>query len=46
MRKFKHFNAKSIDEAVEKLQELDGKSFVNAGGTDLLGTLRYELLRE
>jgi xanthine dehydrogenase YagS FAD-binding subunit len=46
MRKFKHFNAKSIDEAVEKLQEFNGKSFVNAGGTDLLGTLRFELLRE
>jgi xanthine dehydrogenase YagS FAD-binding subunit len=46
MRKFKHYNPKSIDEAVEKLQEFDGKSFVNAGGTDLLGTLRFELLEE
>jgi xanthine dehydrogenase YagS FAD-binding subunit len=42
LRKFTHLNAKTIDEAVTALQK--GKSVLNAGGTDLLGTLRFEVL--
>ena len=46
MRKFTHINAATIDEAAAKLEEYDGKAYVNAGGTDLIGTLRFEVLRE
>jgi xanthine dehydrogenase YagS FAD-binding subunit len=46
MRKFAHFNVKTIAEASSKLKEYEGKACVNAGGTDLLGTLRFEILRE
>jgi len=42
LRKFTHLNAKTVDEAVTALQK--GKSALNAGGTDLLGTLRFEVL--
>ncbi len=42
LRKFAHINARTIEEAVEALQK--GNSVVNAGGTDLLGTLRFEIL--
>jgi xanthine dehydrogenase YagS FAD-binding subunit len=40
MKRFDHHNACSILEAVELLNHYQGKSKVNAGGTDLLGTLR------
>ncbi len=42
LRKFKHVNAKTIEEAVAVLQQ--GNAMINAGGTDLLGTLRFEIL--
>jgi xanthine dehydrogenase YagS FAD-binding subunit len=43
MRKFAHINATTIDEAVNALKK--GDAMVIAGGTDLLGTLRFEVLR-
>ncbi len=42
MRKFAHINATTIDEAVNALK--GGKAVVNAGGTDLIGTLRTYVL--
>jgi xanthine dehydrogenase YagS FAD-binding subunit len=44
MRKFAHFNARSVDEAVEILKRYGGRACVNAGGTDLLGKLKDEIL--
>ena len=44
MREFTHINATSLDDAVAKLGEYGDKAMLNAGGTDLLGTLRFELL--
>jgi xanthine dehydrogenase YagS FAD-binding subunit len=40
MRKFEHIHAATIYDAVAELQHYDGKAFVIAGGTDLLGCLR------
>jgi len=42
MRKFTHINAKTVDEAVSALAR--GNAMVIAGGTDLLGTLKDEVL--
>ena len=42
LKRFTHINAKTIEEAVAALQK--GKSVISAGGTDLLGTLRFEVL--
>jgi len=42
MRNFKHINANTIDEAVGNLG--DGKAKVIAGGTDLLGAMKEEVL--
>ena len=41
-KKFEHVNAKTVDEAASILRE--GKASVIAGGTDILGTLRFEIL--
>ncbi len=40
MKKFTHHNARSLKEAATLLSKYNGKAKVNAGGTDLLGTLR------
>ncbi len=42
MKNFTHINATTIDEAVGALKE--GNAMVLAGGTDLIGTLRFYLL--
>jgi xanthine dehydrogenase YagS FAD-binding subunit len=44
MRKFVHVNARTIDEAVSLLQRYGGKASVMAGGTDLLGKMKDEIL--
>ncbi len=44
MRKFIHLNARSIDEAVSFLQKYGAKASVIAGGTDLLGKMKDEIL--
>ncbi|MBN1567279.1 MAG: FAD binding domain-containing protein [Acidobacteria bacterium] len=41
-KKFAHIDAKSIDEAASILRA--GKAAVISGGTDLLGTMRFEIL--
>ncbi len=40
MRTFTHYNARSIREALDLLEKHRGKAKLNAGGTDLLGTLK------
>ncbi|NLA75050.1 MAG: molybdopterin dehydrogenase [Deltaproteobacteria bacterium] len=42
MKRFEHVNAKSIDEAVSVLKT--GKAAMLAGGTDILGAMRFEIL--
>src|SRR5512135_154806 len=44
MRKFIHLNARTIDEAVSVLQRYGAKAKVIAGGTDLLGKMKDEIL--
>lgn len=44
MRKFTHINAKTIDEAVSALQRYGNRASVIAGGTDLLGKMKDEIL--
>ena len=44
MRSFKHHNAYSVDEALTLLQDHEGKANLIAGGTDLLGILKGDIL--
>jgi xanthine dehydrogenase YagS FAD-binding subunit len=44
MRPFIHFNARSVKEACKLLADHDGRAVLNAGGTDLLGTLKGDNL--
>jgi xanthine dehydrogenase YagS FAD-binding subunit len=44
MRPFTHLNARTVKEACKLLAEHDGKAVLNAGGTDLLGTLKADNL--
>ena len=41
-KKFAHVNAKTLDEAAALMQK--GNAAIIAGGTDLLGALRFEIL--
>lgn len=44
MRSFTHIHAHTIDEALSFLTRYKGKAVLNAGGTDLLGVLKDEIL--
>ncbi len=44
MKRFNHINAKSTDEAVAALKKADGTARVLAGGTDLLGQMKDNIL--
>lgn len=44
MRKFKHINAQTIDEAVSALRRYGTRASIIAGGTDLLGKMKDEIL--
>lgn len=44
MRSFTHINARTIDEARSLLDRYRGRAVLNAGGTDLLGVLKDEIL--
>ena len=44
LRKFEHINARTIEEAVAALRRYGDKACVMAGGTDLIGTMRFEVL--
>lgn len=46
MRAFEHFNPDSVDEALSLLRVYEGRARVIAGGTDLLETLKNEILPE
>ncbi len=43
-KKFAHVNAKTVDEAASILKE--GNASIIAGGTDILGAMRFEILPE
>ena len=44
MRAFAHFNARTLDEAVSILRRYGDRAQVIAGGTDLLGKMKDEIL--
>jgi xanthine dehydrogenase YagS FAD-binding subunit len=44
LKAFKHLNAGSVEEAVSLLKEYEGRAVLVAGGTDLLGILKSEVL--
>jgi len=44
VKAFKHFNATSVDEAIALMRSYDGNARLIAGGTDLLGVLKDEIL--
>lgn len=46
MRRFKHFDARTVDEAVSLLRKYDGKAKIIAGGTDIVGVLKDDILPE
>lgn len=46
MKRFEHFNAKTIDEAISLLEKYYGKAKLIAGGTDLLRILKDDVLPE
>jgi xanthine dehydrogenase YagS FAD-binding subunit len=44
MRRFKHINAQTIDDAVSALRRYGSRASLIAGGTDLLGKMKDEIL--
>ena len=46
MKAFKHVNAISVDGAVDAMKSFEGRASLIAGGTDLLGVLKDEILPE
>jgi xanthine dehydrogenase YagS FAD-binding subunit len=44
VKAFKHFNATSVDEAIALMRSSKGRADLIAGGTDLLGVLKDEIL--
>ena len=44
MRLFTHINAATIDEAVDALRQYGKRASIIAGGTDLLGKMKDEIL--
>ena len=44
--KFEHINAASLDDAVSILRQYGDKAWVLAGGTDLVGTMRFDVLHD
>ncbi len=44
MKEFKHYNATSIDDASKQLASYNGQAAVIAGGTDLLGVIKSDIL--
>jgi xanthine dehydrogenase YagS FAD-binding subunit len=46
MKTFQHYNARSIRQATALLAKYNGKARLNAGGTDLVGSLRDQCMAE
>jgi len=44
MKKFIHFNASTVEEAVSLLRRYQGKADLIAGGTDILGKMKDRIL--
>jgi xanthine dehydrogenase YagS FAD-binding subunit len=44
MRKFKHINARSVEDAAAALRQYGNMAWIMAGGTDLLGKMKDEIL--
>ncbi len=44
IQKFKHIKATTIDEAASALAQYGGKAWVTAGGTDVLTSMRFDIL--
>ena len=44
MRKFKHISARTVDEAVSALKSYGNRASIIAGGTDILGKMKDEIL--
>ena len=44
--KFEHINAASLNDAISILRQCGDKAWVLAGGTDLVGTMRFEVLHD
>ena len=46
LMKFEHINAASLDDAVSILRQYGDRAWILAGGTDLVGTMRFEVLQD
>ncbi len=46
LKKFEHIDASTIDEATAALRRHGENAWVIAGGTDLIGAMRFEILRD
>jgi xanthine dehydrogenase YagS FAD-binding subunit len=46
VKTFGHFNARSVDEALSLLKDYGGRARLIAGGTDLLGVLKDQILEK
>jgi NADPH-dependent glutamate synthase beta subunit-like oxidoreductase/CO/xanthine dehydrogenase FAD-binding subunit len=46
MKEFKHINASSLEEAASVLGDYEGRARIIAGGTDLLGQMKDDILPE
>lgn len=46
LKDFKHINATSVPQAVSLLRKYGNKAWIVSGGTDLVGTMRFEVLRD
>jgi NADPH-dependent glutamate synthase beta subunit-like oxidoreductase len=46
LMKFEHINAASLDDAVSILRRYRDKAWILAGGTDLVGAMRFEVLHD
>jgi hypothetical protein len=46
VKTFDHVNARSVDEALSLLRDYGGRACVIAGGTDLLGVLKDQILEK
>jgi len=44
MKRFAHFNATSVDEAVSILRRYRGNANLIAGGTDIVGKMKDQIL--
>ena len=44
MKLFAHYNSSNLDEAVDSLRRYGGRAAINAGGTDLIGKMKDDIL--